>query len=126
MTTFSASFYAWKKDDIATVAFFLFVSVFLYEMVHGAHIQIWFYKMNFNQTFRPNLSASLFALIYSGAVLLMLANFFYFLYAGGVCPMHAKKGNQATIPSVPRLETLLFYLLCRNINVAIDCRSFAF
>ena len=78
MTTFSASFHAWKKDDIATVAFFLFVSVFLYEMVHGAHIQIWFYKMNFNQTFRPNLSASLFALIYSGAVLLMLANFFYF------------------------------------------------
>ena len=116
MTTFSASFHAWKKDDIATVAFFLFVSVFLYEMVHGAHIQIWFYKMNFNQTFRPNLSISaLFALIYSGAVLLMLANFFYFFYAGGVCPMHAKKGNQATIPSVLRLETLLFYLLCSNI-----------
>ena len=115
MTTFSASFHAWKKDDIATVAFFLFVSVFLYEMVHGAHIQIWFYKMNFNQTFRPNLSASFFALIYSGEFLLMLANFFYFLYAGGVCPMHAKKGNQATIPSVLRLETLLFYLLCSSI-----------
>ena len=28
MTTFIATFHAWKKDDIATFAFFLFVSVF--------------------------------------------------------------------------------------------------
>ena len=115
MTTFSASFHAWKKDDIATVAFFLFVSVFCMKWCTG-HKTKFCFKMNFNQTFRPNLSASFFALIYSGEFLLMLANFFYFLYAGGVCPMHAKKGNQATIPSVLRLVSLLFYMHCRNIT----------
>jgi hypothetical protein len=35
MTTFIASFHAWKKDGIATVAFFLLVSVFCMKWCMG-------------------------------------------------------------------------------------------
>ena len=114
-----------KKRWQSNGCFFPFCLSFFMKLCTG-------HKTKFG--FKINISIKQLDLIYQhrtsfkyfGAVLLMVAEFvyllFFFLEVFFQCTQ--TEDNQATIPRVLRLESLIFYLLCRNI--ICHCRMLQF
>ena len=124
MTTFIASFHAGNKGDIAMGAFFLFVSVFCMKWCTGHKTKFGF-KINFNQTFRTNLSAASFVLIFwcSFTDACWIYSFVFFCWR---CLSNAlKQENQATTPQGSSTWIPYFLLALPAINISImEWRNF--
>ena len=110
MRTFIATFHAWKKDDIATFACFLFCFNFFMKWWMGHRTKFGF-KTNFLQTLSPDLSASWFVLIlwcsFCDACWIYSSFFFFFvLEVFFQCIQRAQSSNDS--PELFDLNLLVF------------------